>query len=471
MVFNSLEFIIFFLIVAIGSYAFNRKVQIRNIWLLISSYYFYMNLKPVYGLLLLTISLITYFCGLLLEGSCNCKKKRITIAVCLVLVFSSLFIFKYYNFVNESIYSILTILGISWNVQNLSLLLPIGISFFTFQAAGYVIDVYRGTTKPEHNIVTYLLFVSFFPVILSGPIQRSKILLPQLKERHSLQYENVVCGLKMMLWGFFMKLCVADRLGTYVDSIFNNIEQHNGSSFLIASIFYTIQIYADFAGYSLTAIGCAKTIGFNLPENFKRPYFSTSIKEFWKRWHIALSSWFMEYLYFPLGGSRVKYGRYLLNLMIVFLVSGLWHGASWTFVVWGALHGFYQVVEALKKKLSGSHDYTHWLTRGLKMIFVFLLVNFAWIFFRIPSISDSLHVIASIFTNIKTPYIAPMPMAFGMLSCAILFLKDFTDEFYPNIKVMNSDRLYVSIPTCILLSIYVLLFGVLNNNQFIYFQF
>lgn len=471
MVFNSLEFIIFFLIVAIGSYAFNRKVQIRNIWLLISSYYFYMNLKPVYGLLLLAISLITYFCGLFLEKPLDGKKKRITITICLVLVFFSLFIFKYYNFVNESVFSILSILGIRWNVQNLSLLLPIGISFFTFQAAGYVIDVYRGTTKAEHNIITYLLFVSFFPVILSGPIQRSKTLLPQLKEQHTLQYDKIVCGLKMMLWGFFMKLCVADRLGTYVDSIFNNIEQHNGCSFLIASVFYTIQIYADFAGYSLTAIGCAKTIGFSLPENFKRPYFSTSIKEFWKRWHIALSSWFMEYLYFPLGGSRVKYVRYLLNLMIVFLVSGLWHGASWTFVVWGALHGFYQVVEAITKKLFGCHDYKHWLSRGFRMIFVFLLVNFAWIFFRLPSLHDSFFVIKNIVTNLGMPYIAPMPMLFGLLSFVILLIKDVIDEYYPHIKVLNSDRICISLPVCILLTIYIMLFGVLDSSQFIYFQF
>ena len=401
----------------------------------------------------------------------NERKKKTILTVSLVLNFSMLFVFKYYNFINVSIESLMSSVGLRWNVPYLNVLLPVGISFFTFQAAGYIIDVYRGTIKAEKNFLTYALFVSFFPVILAGPIQRAKNLIPQLKEKHPLVYDNVIGGLKMMLWGYFMKLCVADRLGTYVDSIFNNLPQHNGTSIAIASIFYTIQIYGDFAGYSLVALGCARTMGFRLPENFRRPYFSTSIKEFWKRWHIALSSWFMDYLYFPLGGSRVKYGRYLLNLMIVFLVSGLWHGAAWTFVLWGALHGVYQIIEALRKKWFGEASYNHWWSEGLKILFVFLLVNMAWIFFRANSIGDAFTAIAKMFTQPSAPFMSPMAMLFGMLSLMILLVKDFADEFHPKWKLMASDNKVVATVTCALLSVYVILFGVLDSSQFIYFQF
>ena len=439
--------------------------------MLIANYYFYLNLNPVYGLLLIAVTLITYGCGLVLERTTESRKKKIALSICLILNFSGLFIFKYYNFLNESIYSLMSAIGLRWEVPYLKVLLPVGISFFSFQAAGYIIDVYRGTIKVERNILTYSLFVSFFPVILAGPIQKARVLIPQLKEKHPLLYENVIGGLKMMLWGYFMKLCVADRLGTYVDSVFNNIPNHNGTSITIASIFYTIQIYCDFAGYSLTALGCAKVMGFNLPENFHRPYFSTSIKEFWKRWHIALSSWFMEYLYFPLGGSRVKYARYLLNLMIVFIVSGLWHGAAWTFVLWGVLHGIYQVIEALLKKHFGEPKYYHWFSKALRMIFIFFLVNMAWVFFRANTIGDAFMAIDKMFTNPGSPFLSPMAMLFGVLSLLILAIKDFADEFKPELKLMASDNKFISTLTCALLSVYVILFGVLDSSQFIYFQF
>ena len=439
--------------------------------MLLLSYYFYLNLNPVYGLLLIAVSLITYGCGLVLERTTEPRRKKISLSVCLLLNFSGLFIFKYYNFLNESIYLFMSVVGLRWEVPYLKVLLPIGISFFSFQAAGYIIDIYRGTIKAERNILTYSLFVSFFPVILAGPIQKARVLIPQLRKKHPLLYENVIGGLKMMLWGYFMKLCVADRLGTYVDSVFNNLSNHNGTSIAIASIFYSIQIYGDFAGYSLTALGCAKVMGFNLPENFHRPYFSTSIKEFWKRWHIALSSWFMEYLYFPLGGSRVNYVRYLMNLMIVFLVSGLWHGAAWTFVLWGALHGTYQILEALCKKYFGEPTYKHWWSIALNVLFVFFLVNLAWIFFRANSISDALLAIQKIFTNPGTPFLSPMAMLFGILSFLILAIKDFADEFKPELKLMASDNIVVSTITCAILTVYVILFGVLDSSQFIYFQF
>ena len=469
MLFNSFHYLIFFPIVCI-LYWMLKKNSLRNPFLLIASYFFYMNWKPIFGLLLLAVTAVAYVTGLLLEKKQTVKSRKWILAVGLILCFSSLVFFKYYNFLNESIFSLLAAIGLRWPLPNLDLLLPIGISFYTFQATGYCIDVYRKDVPAERNPLTFALFVSFFPVILAGPIQRSKNLIPQLKNEHKLLADDVIGGIKMMVWGFFMKLCVADRLGTYVDSIFNNIPAHNGVSIAIASVFYTIQIYGDFAGYSLVALGSAKALGFNLPENFRRPYFSTSFKEFWKRWHIALSSWFGDYLYIPLGGNRVKYGRYLLNLMIVFLVSGLWHGAAWTFVLWGGLHGLYQVVEALCKKCFGTRDYKG-VGKVLKIVFVFLLVNFAWIFFRASSIDNAFLAISKMFTEFGAPFISPMAMLFGVLSTLILFVKDFADEYHPQWRLIDSRKPAISVVTLASLIVFIFLFGVLDSSQFIYFQF
>lgn len=472
MLFNSVAFLLFFPIVAIVYYLFGTKRTLSNFWLLLASYYFYLNLNPVYGLLLFVITALTYACGIFLQRSSDNRMKKWIISIFLILNFSSLFIFKYYNFICESINQIFISLGVYWEIPYLDLLLPVGISFFTFQAAGYIIDVYRGNVSAEKNFFIYALFVSFFPVILAGPIQRAKILIPQFREKHPLLYENVIAGLKMMLWGYFMKLCVSDRLGTYVDSVFNHLQNHNGVSIAIASIFYTIQIYGDFAGYSLTALGCAKVMGFNLPDNFRRPYFSTTFKEFWKRWHIALSSWFGDYLYISLGGNRVQFGRHLLNLMIVFLVSGLWHGAAWTFVFWGLLHGLFQIIEVLWKKYysKDGHQKYKWFT-FIKILFIFFWVNLAWIFFRANSIEDAFIAITKIFTSPGFPFLSPMAMLFGLMSSIILFFKDYADEFQPKWKLMNSHNRIISTFTCALLAIYIVLFGVLDSSQFIYFQF
>lgn len=469
MLFNSFHYLLFFPIVSIIYWTL-RKNSLRNPFLLLASYFFYMNWKPVFALLLLAVTAVAYVTGLMLEKKQAERSRKWILAIGLILCFSSLVFFKYYNFLNDSIFNLLAVVGLRWPLPSLDLLLPIGISFYTFQATGYCIDVYRRNVPAERNPLTFALFVAFFPVILAGPIQRAKNLIPQLKGEHKLLADDVIGGLKMMVWGFFMKLCVADRLGTYVDSVFNNLPMHNGVSIAIASVFYTIQIYGDFAGYSLVALGTAKTLGFNLPENFRRPYFSVTIKEFWKRWHIALSSWFGDYLYIPLGGNRVKYGRYLLNLMIVFLVSGLWHGAAWTFVLWGGLHGIYQVIEALIKKRFGLKEYKG-VGKALKILFVFLLVNFAWIFFRASSIENAFLAVSKMFTEFGAPFISPMAMIFGLVSAMILFIKDYADEFHPNWKLLNSSSVAVSVVTTAVLIVFIFLFGVLDSSQFIYFQF
>ena len=472
MLFNSFQFLVFFPIVLIVYYLAGGGYNLRNIWLLVASYYFYMCLKPVYGLLLLGATVITFFCALYIsKNKSNKRKQKTGITITLICVFGLLFIFKYYNFVNETVVSLMSILGLQWNVPYLDILLPVGISFYSFQVAGYIIDVYRGKIEAERNFLVYACFASFFPVILAGPIQRSYNLIPQLKEKHEVLYDNVIVGLKMMLWGYFMKLCVADRLGTYVDSIFNNLPQHNGTSILLASVFYTIQIYGDFAGYSLVALGCARTMGFKLPDNFRRPYFSLTFKEFWKRWHIGLSSWFGDYLYIPLGGNRVKYWRYLLNLMIVFLVSGLWHGAAWTFVFWGALHGLLLVIEAISRKYVGQAEYSKWWKKGLKILFVFIMVNIAWVFFRADTIGDAFYALQKMISVPTKPYMSPMALLFGAISMLLLFVKDYADEYHPEWRLLNSQHKPVALLTALLLAVYIMLFGVMDSSQFIYFQF
>lgn len=399
MLFNSLAFLLFFPIVCIIYFLLGRN-KYRNPFLLLASYYFYMNWKPVYAVLILTSTVLTYACGLLVERCAEDKRKKKSFLVTSLLInFGILFIFKYFNFINESVFSLLSSFGLRWAVPNLDVLLPVGISFYTFQAVGYSIDVYRGTIKAERSFITYALFVSFFPQLVAGPIERAKNLLPQFHEEHHFDIDDVTEGVKQMIWGFFMKLCVADVISEYVDAVYNNVANHSAPSMMLATVLFAFQIYCDFAGYSNIAIGAARVMGFRLMENFKQPYWASSIKEFWKRWHISLSTWFMDYVYIPLGGNRVKYYRHLLNLMITFLISGLWHGANWTFVLWGALHGFFIVIENIFKRFVGDFKSKSLFLKGLCTMFCFVLVCFAWIFFRANNISDAFVIVDRFFTG------------------------------------------------------------------------
>jgi D-alanyl-lipoteichoic acid acyltransferase DltB (MBOAT superfamily) len=446
-------------------------------FLLVASYYFYMNWKPVYALLILTSTVITFACskfiGIQENSEVRGRKKKWILAASLIINFGILFVFKYFNFVNESVFAVLDSMGLRWQLPNLDVLLPVGISFYTFQAVGYTIDVYRGDLKAENDFFTYALFVSFFPQLVAGPIERAKNLLPQFHEHHTFSYDATVSGLKLMLWGYFMKLCVADRIGNYVDAVYNNLPHHSGVSVLLATIFFAFQIYCDFGGYSLIAIGAAKVMGFRLMENFRRPYFSLSPKEFWKRWHISLSSWFMDYVYIPLGGNRVKYWRHLTNLMITFLVSGLWHGANWTFVLWGATHGLFLVIENVLTRLFGKHEYNSLWIRLPKMLLCFALVCFAWIFFRANTASDAFMAIGKIFTEGGPLFVndAMTVIVLGSLSLLVLVIKDLLDEIKSPILFVNSKKPIVSLVSSVLLLYYILLFGVFDGGQFIYFQF
>ena len=472
MIFNSIEFLLFFPIVCLV-YFLLRGNSLRNMFLLVASYYFYMNWQPIYALLLFSSTILTYLCGLLTtKYDTNPLRKKTILAANIILNLSILFFFKYFSFINESVFSFLNLFGLHLNVPNLDILLPVGISFYTFQAIGYSIDVYRGDIKAERNFITYALFVSFFPQLVAGPIERAKNMLPQFHTTHTFKYDDVAEGFKLMLWGFFMKLCVADRLCEYVDAVYNNIGRHNGTSMIIATIFFAFQIYCDFGGYSNIAIGAARVMGFRLMENFKRPYLSLSVKEFWYRWHISLSSWFKDYVYIPLGGNRVNYSRLLLNILITFVVSGLWHGANWTFLLWGTLHGIYLIIGNIFRKYVFSPKLDTIVSKLLYTAFCFVLICFAWIFFRANNVADAFTIIGEIITDIGRPFDSSRPfIVYSILSLFILLFKDIKDQLNWQIHFLHSNKLYIRYVTILALVSYILLFGALDGGQFIYFQF
>ena len=327
MLFNSISFLLFFPIVCIVCYLI-PSLRFRNLFLLFASYYFYMNWEPVYALLLLSSTVITYVFAIGIERSNHISRRKLFLTINIILNLGILFFFKYWNFAAEQVSMLLCSSGLDMKVPEFSILLPVGISFYIFQALGYSIDVYRKDVRAERDFFTYALFVSFFPQLVAGPIERSRNLLPQFKKLNKFDYDTVMAGVNLMIWGYFLKLVMADRCGMYVDAIYNNVEMHNGGSYLLASLLFPFQIYGDFAGYSLIAIGAAKVMGFKLMENFHRPYFSQSVGEFWHRWHISLSTWFKDYVYIPLGGNRVSKTRCYFNLMVTFVVSGIWLGAN-----------------------------------------------------------------------------------------------------------------------------------------------
>ena len=384
-----------------------------------------------------------------------------------------LLFFKYFNFINEQVYTVLSALGLRYDLLGLNWAVPIGISFFTFQALGYLFDVYYKKIEAEKDFLVYALFISFFPSILSGPINKASLVIPQLKNlRPYFDYGKAVGGLKMLLWGMFMKVVVADRVALYVDTVLPNYMNYTGVTCFAASIFYTIQIYADFAGYSLMAIGVGKVLGFELTENFRRPYFSVSVTDFWRRWHISLSTWLKDYVYIPLGGSRCSKLRNYWNIFITFLVSGIWHGANWTFIVWGIWHGIAQIIE---KAIGQQKCKYGWLGKSLKIVITFLLVNFAWIFFRMPNLGDACGLIAHIF-DVHQPMSLELTskhiFLLMMIGTMILLAKDLRDEFAPNrLKLFESRHKLVRWSTYIAVIVLIMLTGVFDAGQFIYANF
>ena len=472
MLFNSLTFLLFFPIVCVLHYAIpSARVKGRNLLLLVASYFFYMNWEPVYAILLLTSTFVTYFAALGMGHYKDKRKRKIYLVSSIVLNLAILFQFKYYNFLASNLEEALQVCGLRIQIPEFHMLLPVGISFYIFQALGYSIDVYRQTAKVEHDFLTYALFVSFFPQLVAGPIERSRNLLPQFRQCHRFKYDEVMAGVRLMLWGYFLKLVLADRCGLYVDAVFNNIEMHNGGSYLLASLLFPFQIYGDFAGYSLIAIGVARVLGFHLMENFRRPYFACSIGEFWHRWHISLSTWFKDYVYIPLGGNRSGKASQYYNLMVTFMVSGIWHGANWTFLCWGSLHGILLCIEKTfrigKQDYSGCKKLCHWAV-------TFTLVCMSWILFRASNLRDTVSIVSGIFCKMGLPNVTFAmftELCLAAFAMTLLLIRELSDEFCWKWHISKSHYWLVQHLYIVGMTAMILLFGVLGGDQFIYFQF
>lgn len=478
MAFNSFNFwLIFPFIFAVYWMIPAGWLRMRNGFLLIVSYLLYMNWNPAFAVVLLGVTAITYVGSRKVEESKSQCTKSLCIAFAL-LGLLPLLVFKYYNFLNSSITACLDSCGLHFSLPGLNWAIPVGISFFTFQAVGYLLDVYHQRVKAERNFLDYALFVSFFPQVTSGPISTAKELMPQFKTAHGLSYEQCVNGLRLLLWGMFLKCVVADRLGLYVDTVYSNYIYFSGLNCFLASAFYTIQIYSDFAGYSLMAVGIGKTLGFDLVNNFNRPYLASSVTEFWKRWHISLTRWLTTHVYINLGGNRCSKVRQYMNIMATFLVSGLWHGANWTFVVWGAIHG---VLLATEKALGIAPKGRYYdalesakLLKPLRITATFLIISFAWIFFRMPTLTDACNIIVRIFTDHSSQSLLAKAdnrdILFMFIGTMTLLLVELRQEYFPNrLRWLDSYWcrwiLYVT-ALCMILSM-----GVLDSGSFIYVSF
>ena len=487
MLFNSIEFLLFFPIVVLAYFIIPEKI--RYIWLLLASYVFYMGWNAAYALLLLASTVVTYFGGLLLERV-SCRK--LVLALSCIISLGILFFYKYFNFVLSLISDVMGLAGVTLSIPAFDIILPVGISFYTFQALSYTIDVYRGDVPAEKNFLRYALFVSFFPQLVAGPIERSGNLLNQMKTPTGFDFDRARDGFLLMLWGYFLKIVLADRIAVVVDTVYNAHESYSGWYFAVATVLFAIQIYCDFGGYSAIAIGAAKILGFNLMENFNAPYTAESVSGFWRRWHISLTTWFRDYLYIPLGGNRKGKVRKHINRMIVFLVSGLWHGASLHFVAWGGINGLFQVIG------DGLAPIRTRVVRFLRLnpesagyklgrVFgTFILVDLAWIYFRADSIQTANSILVSIF-KADNPWIffdgslhtlgLDEKSFHLMLACiAILALVDILKRRGVIIREWIAGQDYIFRWIVIVLAIaFILTFGVwgpgYDAKNFIYFQF
>lgn len=475
MLFNSFDFLWLFPLIFVIYYSVAnwrwlvaQYPKVGNLLLLAISYGLYLKWKPVYGLVLLGVTVITYLAALKIERDEAFGKKRYALWSGIALAALPLLVFKYYNFLNEILIAILGGANISVGLPGLNWAMPLGISFFTLQAIGYLADVYLQRVKAEHNWWDYMLFVSFFPQVASGPISKAADLLPQIKSNRAFRPEQFSSGCRWLLWGMFLKVAVADRINTIVGPVYNLYENYDGMSCLIASVLYTFQIYADFAGYSFMAMGVGKIMGFDLINNFNRPYLSQSITEFWHRWHISLSTWLKDYIYIPLGGSRCSKARNYWNIIVTFLVSGIWHGANWTFIIWGLLHGLFQVIEkllGLNKMKSGG------IVKCLRIMVTFMMVNFAWIFFRMPTLHDAMGVVGKIFLSPSLDVHIFMEYKTLLFPLYIMIIADVVNEYLPRLDLFHNRFIVVRWSAYMVILALILLFGVFDAGQFIYVNF
>ncbi len=481
MLFNSFQFLIFFIIVT--SLYFALPYNKRWFLLLAASCYFYMAFVPIYILILGFTIIIDYYAGIFIEQA-EGKKRKNWLVISLIANIGVLAIFKYYNFLNDNFAFLMHGFALDNPIPYLNILLPVGLSFHTFQAMSYTIEVYRGHQKAERHIGIYSLYVMFYPQLVAGPIERPQNLLHQFREKYDFDYDRITSGLRLMLWGLFKKVVIADRLAIIVDTVYNNPQNHVTSSLIIATIFFAFQIFCDFSGYSDMAIGAARVMGFKLMNNFDSPYHSKSVNEFWTRWHISLSTWFKDYLYIPLGGNRVALPRFYLNIFIVFLISGLWHGASWTFVIWGALHGFYIVfgrATATFRERTGKLLYLDKIPLFAPLT-TFVLVCIAWIFFRADNLEVAIHIITRMFTGFSQMcadiiHGETVVEYLGTGKAWPIFLIVFLETVHYLQRKYQLTTRFLQSPQALRWAVYfvmvitIMLTGVFDDRQFIYFQF
>ena len=474
MTFQSLEYLIFLPVVFFLYWTVGRRSRtFQNCLIVAVSLVFYGWWDWRFlGLLLLT-AFSTFFAGCWMGKTDDQKKRKAILVGTTVLNLGVLFFFKYYNFFVQAFIDAFSLFDKNISISTLNILLPVGISFYTFTALSYSIDVYWRKVEPTRDLLAYLAYVTFFPSILSGPISRAQKQLPQYFERRDFDYEKAVSACRLMLIGGMMKLCLADRLGIYVDTVYANITHHNGTTLLFTSILYTIQIYADFAGYSLMAVGSGKLLGVELQTNFIRPYFAKTVTDFWRRWYISLTTWFRDYIYFPLGGNRCSKVRWIFNTMIVFTISGLWHGAAYTFIIWGALHGVCMVIERLVygdkiKIISNNLSFANFF----RLLLTFTIVTFAWIFFRVSDLGDVMTIFRKILTESGSLFMDADTLAYAFLFTILILTVDFIEEYFSGkVTFMNSKYTIVRWISYVVMVVMILLFGVLDGGSFIYFQF
>lgn len=488
MIFNSIQFIIFFTLVVSIYYLMPHRFR----WglLLVASYIFYMAWKPSYIVLILLCTLVNYISALEIKKNERKSKKRLWLIFSLVISLGVLFIYKYLGFIDESLASVFTYLNFSYPIGKFDILLPIGISFYTFQSLSYTIDVYRGETEPERNFFYLSLYVTFFPQLVAGPIERADRLLPQFRKKVSFDIYMILDGIKIMIIGFFKKIVIADRVAVAVNAVYNVPGDYSGIYFILATVLFAFQIYCDFSGYSQIAIGASKVLGIDLMQNFDRPYLSKSIQEFWSRWHISLSTWFRDYVYIPLGGSRGSKARYYMSLMITFLLSGLWHGASWNFVIWGGLHGLYQVIGNMTSKFRNKFKSVlrlegTFILKFSQLIFIFVITCFAWIFFRANTFSDSIYIIKNLFSDIDlwtdADYIYTVfnnmgltifELLLGIASIILLVISELISRKKPLYEKIKQSNFFVECSFYMIMLIIIMTMGVYSGGkEFIYFQF
>lgn len=478
MIFNSFDFLIFLPIAFVLFWAFSKLGKtVQNVVIFALSVFFYCYWNWKFLGLLLGVTAITFAAGWLI-GSPNASKKRkeLCLWITLLLTLGTLFIFKYYNFFLESFTYVVAAFGGKVLSQPLRIILPVGISFYIFTSLSYVIDVYKGRSERTNDWLAYFAYVTFFPALFSGPIGRSTTQLTQFYKERSFDLNNAIKGFHLILWGFFMKLCVADRVGLYVDAVYNNMAMHNGSSILLATFFYTFQLYCDFGGYSLIAIGVAKWFSIELLPNFNKPYMSVSYSEYWKREHMSLTNWLMDYVYYPMVGSSDRLAWWNSCMIITFLISGLWHGAAWTFILWGLYQGIFLVIDANNARKRKMFEKKHSLKKKWWWLLItttatYIVVMFGLIFFRANSVSDSFFAFKQIFTDQGKLFIDRITFLYGMLTIVLLLFKDYVDEYHSDWKFLDSDKPLISIIASALLICLIVLIGVFGGSQFIYFQF